>query len=50
MEEQEIAVHTLLFVGFPEKNQRPWQMNHVCVAHIWLTDSEEYVVFIPREN
>ncbi len=31
---------------FFQENQGLWQMNHVCVAHIWLTASEEYIVFI----
>jgi hypothetical protein len=33
-----------------QENQGPWQMNHECVAHIWLTASESYVVFIPSED
>jgi hypothetical protein len=33
-----------------QENQGHWQMNHECVAHIWLTANEEYVVFIPCEG
>ncbi len=33
-----------------QENQGPWQMNHECVAHIWLTSSEEFVVFTPSKD
>jgi hypothetical protein len=40
------CLHTMLAC---QENQGPWQMNHGCVAHIWLTASEEYEVFIASE-
>jgi hypothetical protein len=39
--------HTKLVV---QENQGPQQMNHEYVAHIWLTASEEYAVFMPSED
>ncbi len=43
--------HTFFKVQFLEShvvlsNQGPWQMIHECVAHIWLTASVKYVVFV----
>ncbi len=33
-----------------QEDQGPFQMNHECVAHLWLTDREENVVFISSEH
>jgi hypothetical protein len=39
--------HTLLVC---QENQGSWLLSYDYVAHTWLTGSEEYVVFIPRED
>ncbi len=46
-EDRNYRLHTVLVF---QEDQGPWQMNHKCVEHMWLTGSEEYVVFIPSED